>query len=289
MKKTRWILALVLMVCLLPTMAMAKTYDAWKIYNEEIDKSSITLNNGDKLKKYSNVSVDVAYYDAAGNLIEEGNNSIKAVTIGNEKISEWAITGISGSVIQMGSWMQAALCFNLAPTYSVADADGYYTISARTYDMYKDAGKVKERLVKATASFIAAADDAQIVSVADGMCVALLNADAFADGDRIIFKGAVSGTVEYEGNAIPAITCTEASVQMYDPLKKGDSGEAVTEMKLRMQELGYFTAGASLSDQYNDTCVERVKQFQKKNGLEATGTADVETLTVLFSDAAVAK
>lgn len=289
MKKTRWILALVLMVCLLPTMAFAKTYDAWEIYNEEIDKSSITLNKGDKLKKYSNVSVDVAYYDAAGNLIEEGNNSIKAVTIGDEKVSEWAITGISGSVMQMGSWMQAALCFNLAPTYSVADADGYYTISARTYDMYKDAEKVKERLVKATASFIDAADDAQIVSVADGMCVALLNAGAFADGDRIIFKGTVSGTVEYEGNAIPAITCTEASVQMYDPLKKGDTGEAVTEMKLRMQELGYFTAGASLSDQYNDTCVERVKQFQKKNGLEATGAADVGTLTVLFSDTAVAK
>lgn len=289
MKKTRWILALMLMVCLLPTMALAKTYDAWDIYNGDIDKSSIRLNKGDKLKKYSNVSVDVEYYDAAGNLVEEGNNSIKAVTIGEEKVTEWVITGIPASVIQMGSWMQAALCFNLAPAYSAADADGYYTISARTYDMYKDAEKVEERLVKATATYVAATDDAQIASVADGMCVALLDAGSFAAGDRIIFKGTVNGTVEYEGNAIPAITCTEASVQLYDPLQKGDKGESVTEMKLRMQELGYFNAGSSLSDEYNDTCVERVKQFQKKNGLEATGAADVETLTVLFSDAAVAK
>lgn len=289
MKKTRWILALMLMVCLLPTMALAKTYKAWNVYNGDVDMTGVTLTKGDKLAKSSGVSVEIHYKDANGNEVADGGETVKTITIDGEKVSEWVITSRYGSYIQIGSMVRGAVGFDLSPAYIAADADGYYTISARTYDIYKDAEKVEERLVKATATYVAATDDAQIASVADGMCVALLDAGSFAAGDRIIFKGTVNGTVEYEGNAIPAIACTEASVQLYDPLQKGDKGESVTEMKLRMQELGYFNAGSSLSDEYNDTCVERVKQFQKKNGLEATGAADVETLTVLFSDAAVAK
>lgn len=289
MKKTRWIPALMLMVCLLPTMALAKTYKAWNVYNGDVDMTGVTLTKGDKLAKSSGVSVEIHYKDANGNEVADGGETVKTITIDGEKVSEWVITSRYGSYIQIGSMVRGAVGFDLSPAYIAADADGYYTISARTYDIYKDAEKVEERLVKATATYVAATDDAQIASVADGMCVALLDAGSFAAGDRIIFKGTVNGTVEYEGNAIPAIACTEASVQLYDPLQKGDKGESVTEMKLRMQELGYFNAGSSLSDEYNDTCVERVKQFQKKNGLEATGAADVETLTVLFSDAAVAK
>lgn len=58
-------------------------------------------------------------------------------------------------------------------------------------------------------------------------------------------------------------------------------------MKNRLQELGYFREGAELSSSYNDTCVERVKQFQRRNGLEATGVADQLTLTILYSDSAL--
>lgn len=89
--------------------------------------------------------------------------------------------------------------------------------------------------------------------------------------------------VEREGGSImPAAPA-------YQELKRGSKGDEVLEMKKRMQELGYFTAGAELSNAYNDTCVERVKQFQKRNGLPQTGVADVQTLTLLFSDAALPK
>lgn len=76
---------------------------------------------------------------------------------------------------------------------------------------------------------------------------------------------------------------------IYETLKKGSRSDAVLAMKARMQELGYFKAGAELTNQYNDTCVERVKQFQKRNGLPQTGVADQETLELLYSDKALPK
>lgn len=71
-------------------------------------------------------------------------------------------------------------------------------------------------------------------------------------------------------------------------LKEGSTGSEVLAMKKRMQELGYFTAGASLSENYNATTTERVKLFQKVNGLTQTGIADTELLLLLYSDAAKA-
>jgi len=71
------------------------------------------------------------------------------------------------------------------------------------------------------------------------------------------------------------------------PLGQGDRGAEVLAMKQRLQELGYFTAGAALSNAYNGTCVERVKQFQANNGLDVTGYADSLTLRKLYSSDAV--
>ena len=76
---------------------------------------------------------------------------------------------------------------------------------------------------------------------------------------------------------------------VYETLKRGSKGDDVLAMKVRLQELGYFKQGAELSESYNDTCAERVKQFQKVNGLPQTGTADHETLTLLYSEEALPK
>ena len=288
-RKSRLVLILVLIVCMIPTMACAKNYNGWDVYNDDIDLNGVVLKKGDKLTKNSNVSVEVIFKDAAGNELESTNGAIKAIKVGDETVSEWVIVDKWASIIALGSWMQAAVAFELEPAYAAADSDGYYTISSHTYDVYKDLENIKDRQVKTTGTYVTATADALIISVADGMCVALNTTESFSDGDRIHCKGTIAGAVDYEGATIPVIGCTEASVQMYDPLKNGDKGEAVTEMKLRMQELGYFKAGASLSDEYNGTCVDRMKQFQEKNGLPATGDADVETLTVLFSDSAISK
>lgn len=76
---------------------------------------------------------------------------------------------------------------------------------------------------------------------------------------------------------------TESAAAQYTPLKHGSRGEDVRRMKLRLQELGYFKASADITDKYNETCIDRVKDFQKRNGLPVTGEADQTTLALLFS------
>jgi len=82
---------------------------------------------------------------------------------------------------------------------------------------------------------------------------------------------------------------TQAEEVHYKPLSQGDKGADVLKMKLRMQELGYFRKGTEVSETYTEKCTDRVKDFQKNNGLPATGIADEETLRVLYSDSAVPK
>ena len=86
--------------------------------------------------------------------------------------------------------------------------------------------------------------------------------------------------VEREGD-VPTI--------VYETLQRGNKSEDVLAMKERLRELGYFKKNADLSNSYNDSCVERVKQFQKVNGLPQTGIADHLTLSLLYSDAALPK
>lgn len=69
-------------------------------------------------------------------------------------------------------------------------------------------------------------------------------------------------------------------------LKQGDSNNDVLNMKKRLQELGYFSADASLGKQFSATTSERVKLFQKANGLEETGKMDSVALELLYSDEA---
>ncbi len=72
----------------------------------------------------------------------------------------------------------------------------------------------------------------------------------------------------------------------YRSLKNGDNGEDVTRLQERLQELGYFSQ--KTTDKYRAITAKAVKAFQEHNGLEATGTADVETQRLLFSDGAQA-
>ncbi len=84
----------------------------------------------------------------------------------------------------------------------------------------------------------------------------------------------------------PTATPRPTPEPTYKPLKQGNKGDDVMAMKKRLQELGYFSARAEFSNQYNKTTTERVKLFQKANGLKQTGVADEKTLQLLFSDKA---
>lgn len=71
--------------------------------------------------------------------------------------------------------------------------------------------------------------------------------------------------------------------------KLGANTPEVLTIKKRMQLLGYFTAGAELSGNYNSLMQERIRQFQKDYGLEETGLIDEDFLIALYSEEASAQ
>jgi len=71
--------------------------------------------------------------------------------------------------------------------------------------------------------------------------------------------------------------------------KQGDTNGLILQIKQRMQELGYFSAGAELSGSYNSTMAERIRLFQKNNGLEQTGVIDSVFLSALYGPMAIKK
>ena len=65
-------------------------------------------------------------------------------------------------------------------------------------------------------------------------------------------------------------------------LKKNSSGDAVYWLQKKLTELGYYSG--KCSGTYLDGTANAVKAFQKKNGLKQTGTADVNTLKLIYKE-----
>ena len=70
----------------------------------------------------------------------------------------------------------------------------------------------------------------------------------------------------------------------YHTLQNGDCGDEVIALKQRLMELGYFRADSKMSNRYNDTVIQRLKMFQKQNGLEEDGVATPRVQALLFSE-----
>lgn len=295
-----WVIMLVLVVVCLPGTASATNYKAWDVSEGTVSLKGVILKPGDKLTGGSGISVEIHYVDANGEDIEVGNGTVKSLNVNGKKCKEWALTSWWGSKFQVGSFVQAALAFQLTPAYAAADAEGYYSINADTYVKYtkqpaEEDNKEEKESTKVKFTGIVANEENGIVyiTIDDNMVVALTKPEGVdwtaLPNTRVQGKGEVLAPVTYKDTPIPAISCTDLAELKYNPLHSGDSSNEVLEMKVRMQELGYFRAGATLSESYNATCVERVKQFQQENGLTATGEADSETLSLLYSDAAKPK
>ena len=66
------------------------------------------------------------------------------------------------------------------------------------------------------------------------------------------------------------------------PLVRGDSGKDVARVQTRLSELGYYWG--QISGNYLEGTSAAIGNFQRDNGLEKTGKADVPTLLKLYSD-----
>ena len=64
----------------------------------------------------------------------------------------------------------------------------------------------------------------------------------------------------------------------------GDSGSNVRKVQERLKKLGYYSAG--VDGDYGNVTKTAVKNFQRKNGLNVTGTVNKNTLTKLNSSSA---
>ena len=73
----------------------------------------------------------------------------------------------------------------------------------------------------------------------------------------------------------------------YRELTTGDSGDDVKRIQARLIALDYYNG--KLSGDYLEGTTFGIKLFQENNGLEATGTADIETQRKLFSDSALSR
>lgn len=69
----------------------------------------------------------------------------------------------------------------------------------------------------------------------------------------------------------------------------GAVGNDITKIKERLQKLGYYIYGASMSNEYNNVMIQRVKLFQENNGIEPSGELTEETMRVLWSDSSAVR
>ena len=109
----------------------------------------------------------------------------------------------------------------------------------------------------------------------------------FLEGTRVAVKKfqkdyglEVTGTVDGE-------TETLLMSAEYRVLKEGLDGDDVTRLQQHLKDLGYFDREPT--GKYRSITSSSVKEFQKNNGLKATGTADMDTQRLLYSDRALAK
>jgi len=270
--------------------ALAENYKIVDIYEKRVPIFDISLNAGDNITGGNGITITLSFLDVNDNPLGNSKGSIKSFTINGKKCTEWRVVGGSSSTIAIGNTLRGSFAYTLKPAYVAADSEGYYLISEDTYSSYiNNKEKSLEKKVKFTGQIIAIDDQVSYVSIAKDTVVAITAETPLTVNDRISCKGEVREYIAYNNQMIPVIACSEITEQQYEPLQLGDSGEAVLAMKERLQELGYYSANAEFSDSYNDTHVERVKMFQKRNGLPQTGKADIETLILLYSDEAIAK
>lgn len=71
----------------------------------------------------------------------------------------------------------------------------------------------------------------------------------------------------------------------FRPLRLGSVGEDVRQLQIRLTSLGYYAG--KISGTYLPATQEAVALFQRVCGEEATGNADVDTLTLLYADDAL--
>ena len=81
------------------------------------------------------------------------------------------------------------------------------------------------------------------------------------------------------------LVCSAAMAATYTTLRNGDTGDAVKQMQVALNALGYSTNGAD--GKFGTKTGTAVKYFQMAHDLTVSGIADSDTQTLLYSDEAL--
>ena len=103
---------------------------------------------------------------------------------------------------------------------------------------------------------------------------------ADADTQALLFEGKPKNS-KGTAAAVKTVSYVEGA-----PIASGSQGEAVTRLQNRLKELGYYTG--SVDGIAGSGTVKAIKDFQKKNGLTQSGTADADTQRALYASTAIA-
>lgn len=107
-----------------------------------------------------------------------------------------------------------------------------------------------------------------------------------AAADPALGEGEAIPVVETAATATPAPEATLLPGGMTQSLRRGMEGEEVERLQQRLYDLGYLTD--AVDGKFGINTLRAVKAFQRKHNLEDDGIAGKDTLTWLFSQAAIA-
>ena len=155
-------------------------------------------------------------------------------------------------------------------------------LSKSQYDTVASTGTAMQTLLKALLSY--GYYDGLPTSTPDS-ATATAAIKRFQDACGLEQTGKADQTLQrilYAGHA-------PTSPLLSETLSRGDKGENVTRIQLRLYALGYLSQASSLDGDYGTTTAAAIALFQKATGITTSGTADPATLKKLYSTTAASK
>ena len=170
-----------------------------------------------------------------------------------------------------------------APTLSPEEETGDYQILQKG-DSGTDVKALQEALIEL--GYMTGTADGKFGAATENAVIQFQNNNGYpttgimdANIQAFLYSGKPK---DAKGNATKVKTVSPVSGAS---IKKGNTGDAVTDLQSRLKELGYYSG--EITGTVDTATTKAIKSFQKKNGLTASGTADAATQRTLYSSTAL--
>lgn len=171
------------------------------------------------------------------------------------------------------SWVLAMVHIEaLASDSDKVDMNSYYFRFVSKEGVEYDSAYISDNPAEVKAIYVDSEQYAWVAGIVKDGDEPLLTYKTYSADDTAWFS--LSERKPFKGNEITATS-----------LEKGASGDDVLTLQRLLLERGYLLVAPN--SEYDKNTVTAVKNFQKANGLKATGIADEETIKLILSEDAV--